>query len=591
MYLSSHSVQFVFDRTDDCHYTHSLLKLGPEAFLWFELKQHQLADLVLSVTCRKGIPQLRIFDTASATLLSQQTNHWIFAPQPVITEEVLRSQSISPSIRKLPDGFLPWLAKCAAINKHRKIALLVSCDAVEPLMQTGSLEDLPPNCITLLRFPADADSLTELLLSSPSLADFFPQIRQALERSRMPLMPALRLTMDEQMICFHDRAQDIQNMLLLHAIRDASITDSVEQLCDQAQYLYLLRKYRRLYLLGDRFPDNPAYLPTLSVMEQQLPEYHAAVRTRTSELRRSYPDIPIDKALQLEQLIPAGSLTDSCFDSDHTIVFSGALTNSLYRLQKSLRSGKVPPEVLNTADTSMFPDLYTLWNKPRSSMILKAADLFCDCAHDAIKHERWYALTLSLYMLRFCSSQVCAGPEQNENLKKVLTLGEDVIHKANHIASSSWINGMLSGIKPPSSSGISNIAEYTQMIHDAAFREDLNQDQIELLTKRLLLEETVNTFYRQEISPAQQTDTLLQLQQIYEQSLSKAKQKSKPAAEAPIPKAAGVPAAAPASHETTFEDDLRITRQLLYRNHMPGGVPCPEDEDDYDEDLVVEDVT
>lgn len=602
---------FVFDRSDDCHYTSTLLRLDPEAFLWFELTRDHQADLVLSVSCPNSVPRVRTFDAASAQLLQQDTKyHWLMAPKPM-ADELFLNRSINLSVRNLSElkqaqSFLAWLAETAEINRSRRIALLADHEALPALLKTGSLDSLPANCTTVLRLPADAAALENVLLKQKDLSNAFPQIRQALERSLTPMMSALELTMADQMLCLHDRPEDIRNLLQLHALRDDSCTDSSTQLEDQARCLYLLRKHRRLFLLSSQFTDAPARLPALSKLSGQLNQLHEPLRRRTAELRARHPSLSIDKALAMEQLIPANTPGSTCARQDQTIIFHDDLSSNLHAMQRQLLAAAVPAEFRETAQSAELGNLRILWNKPRNGHVLASADQFCDKARRAIDHERWDELQIALYMLRFCSGQVCAEPAQNENLKEVLQLGSEVLDLTNHIATSGWINDTLSGIHTSSGGKQSSIAEYTQMLHNAAVREGLNQQQITLLTKRLLLQQKVEAFWTGSLAqdPERLADELSQLQHNYEKALSTDEPShsvsaAEPEYTAPAPQprhTATVPAPQPEPQhvsvppipETTHEEDLRRTRQLLYSVSMPGGVNYSVTDEGYDESIEVE---
>lgn len=615
------NLSFVFDRSDDCHYTPTLLRLDPEAFLWFELTRDHQADLVLSVSCPNSVPRVRTFDAASAQLLQQDTKyHWFIAPQPM-ADELFRSRSINLSVRSLSElkqaqSFLTWLAETAEINRSRRIALLADHEALPVLLKTGSLNALPSNCTTVVRLPADAAALENALLKQKDLSNAFPQISQALERSLTPMMSALGLTMADQLLCLYDRPEDVRNLLQLHAIRDDSCTDSPAQLEDQARCLYLLRKHRRLFLLSSSFSDAPVRLPALSKLSGQLNQLNEPLRRRTAELRARHPRLSIDKALVMEQLIPGSAPGSTFANQDQTIVFCDDLANNLHAMQKQLHAAAVPGEFREAAQSAELDRLSILWNKPRNSLVLASADQFCDKARRAIERERWDELRTALYLLRFCSGQVCAEPAQNENLKEVLQLGSEVLDLLNHIATSGWINDTLSGMHTSSGGKQSSIAEYTQLLHNAAVREGLNQQQITLLTKRLLLQQKVEAFWSSGLAqdPERLADELSQLQNNYEKALSTDEPShSVSAAEpeyttpAPQPRqtapvqrtAAPVPApqpeplhtSAPTPRETSPEEDIRITRQLLYNVNMPGGVNYYVDDDDYDENIEVEDAT
>lgn len=612
---------FVFDRSDDCHYTSTLLRLDPEAFLWLELTRDHQADLVLSVSCPNSVPRVRTFDAASAQLLQQDTKyHWLMAPKPM-ADELFRNRSIDLSVRSLSElkqgqSFLTWLAETAEINRSRRIALLADHEALPVLLKTGSLNALPSNCTTVLRLPADAAALENVLLKQKDLSNAFPQISQALERSLTPMMSALDLTMADQMLCLHDRPEDVRNLLQLQALRDDSCTDSPAQLDDQARCLYLLRKHRRLFLLSSSYSDAPVRLPTLAKLSGQLNQLHGPLRSRTAELRAKHPGLTIDKALALEQLIPANTPGNTCARQDQTIVFCDNLSGNLHAMQRQLLAAAVPAEFREAAQSAGLNNLSILWNKPRNGHVLAAADQFCDKARRAIDHERWDELRIALYMLRFCSGQVCAEPAQNENLKEVLQLGSEVLDLLNHIATSGWINDTLSGMQIDSAGNYSSITEYTQLLHNAAVREGLSQQQITLLTKRLLLQQKVEAFWTGNLAqdPERLADELAQLQRNYEKALSIDEPSRsvstaepeytaitpQPRQTAPVQRtAAPVPAPQPEPlhastspiRETTPEEDLRITRQLLYNANMPGGVNYYDDDDDYDENIEVEDAT
>lgn len=154
------------------------------------------------------------------------------------------------------------------------------------------------------------------------------------------------------------------------------------------------------------------------------------------------------------------------------------------------------------------------------------------------------------------------------------------------------------------------------MLHNAAVREGLSQQQITLLTKRLLLQQKVEAFWTGNLAqdPERLADELAQLQRNYEKALSIDEPSRsvstaepeytaitpQPRQTAPVQRtAAPVPAPQPEPlhastspiRETTPEEDLRITRQLLYNANMPGGVNYYDDDDDYDENIEVEDAT
>ena len=612
------SLSFVFDRSDDCHYTSTLLRLDPEAFLWFELTRDHQADLVLSVSCPNSVPRVRTFDAASAQLLQQDTKyHWLMAPKSM-ADELFRNRSISVSVRSLSElkqaqSFLTWLAEAAEINRSRRIALLADHEALPVLLKTGSLDSLPSNCSTVLRLPADAAALENALLKQKDLSSAFPQISQALERSLTPMMSALDLTMADQLLCLHDRPEDVRNLLQLHALRDDSCTDSPAQLDDQARCLYLLRKHRRLFLLSSSFSDAPTRLPTLTKLSGQLNQLHGPLRSRTAELRAKHPDLTIDKALALEQLIPANAPGSTCAMQDQTIRFCDDLSSNLYAMQRQLLAASVPSEFREAAQSAGLGNLSILWNKPRNGHVLAAADQFCDKARRAIDHERWDELRIALYMLRFCSGQVCAEPAQNENLREVLQLGSEVLDLSNHIATSGWINDTLSGMQTGSGGKQSSIAEYTQLLHNDVVRKGLNQQQITLLTKRLLLQQKVEAFCTGSLAqdPERLADELSQLQRSYEKALSadetfNSVSAAEPEYTAPAPQprqtapvrrsADPIPVpqpepqhiSAPPLQETSPEEDLQNIRQLLYSASMPGGVNYSVTDEDYDENIEVE---
>lgn len=584
IHLSHHSLYFVFDSLNDCHYTDTLLKLGPEAYLWHELKPTGKAHILLSVTAPApgGQLQVRTFDSASTEFLMLQNNLFLTTkklPDAILKDSTAQAHCHSFSQLNRSGDFLTWLGACAEKNKGRSIALLIAYDAFASIQGTGDVNALPSNCTTLIRLPAEAGKLAQGLLGNRALRQAFPQLEDSLGGSQEPLMSALSRRLGDQMLCLFQQEQDVRNLLLRQAVVDPEGTDSVEQLRDQAACLHLLRRHRRLHLLHSRYSD-PAQIVPLSTLSADWKNYRKALGDLARAQRAACPNGSMEDALAAQGLIPTPSSAAGSPPFCHP-VYTGVLTRDLYHLQELLRGRNVPAD-LRAVDFREILKLTTLWNRPRNSQIMAYVQAFCDGACSAVGDGQWDIVQDMLLLLQFCAEQVCAQDSQNCSLSHVLSLGSEILTLARNMAAADRIDRYLHYNAAPAA--LQNFAAYSQKVHDTVAREHLTYEQAVLFTKRSMLRLKISRFHEHGVTPEQLAADLAQIQASYDQATSQGMYLRTPVR--PEPAAQTTPQPPASGQAASHEDHSRAWQKVLQDHYIPESVPPPEEDDDLDYEEV-----
>lgn len=577
MHLSHHPTYFVFDNLKDCHYTDTLMALRPEAYLWHELKRDRKADIALFVSMQNQQLRVRTFDTASAEFVTTQ-NKVFWGSTKKLSAQTVENSTVSPgtivmSYLNRGEDFLRWLGENAEKNSSLTIALAVSHDAFDALIATGDITSLPQNCFTMIRLPADAAGLEPLLLKDSALLRTYPTLAQCLQTIEEPLMTVLNRQLKDRIISLHHQEEDVRNMLLRHTVCTDGAPDTMDQLRDQAAYLHLCRKYNRLYLLSSAFDDNPCTAPYLSTLSADLETFRKKLRDRTALLRIEYPHGTIEDAMRAKGLI-------SDVSQDH-LVYTDPLAINLYALRSQWLADDLPDALCNV-DFGQILKLATLWNKPRNALVLEQAAIFCDRARNAMTHRYWDIAFDALYLLSFCADLVCAPASEDENLKKIFSLGLEILNNANSIAVSNKLQSYFTDL-PSAASSVPNVAALLTHLHDSFESQESSTLEIDLHMKRLMLRQKISSFYTPDISPEERSNTLNAIQREYDRIHTQANQHRPPLKTTPVPTPAPQPAYTESAAATGEEkpapekkrnhrEDARFVRDLLYQNALPGGV-------------------
>ena len=430
--LSNYPVYFVFDGQNDCHYTNTLLKLSPEAYLWHELRQQKKADLILFAAQPGDEIVIRTFDAGSARILTPQNAFGVLRSFFSSGSDAGEGDRVRPHCvglaeleQKLRDPFAQWLRKYAAGHSGQKIAFVVSWEAFGALNGQGQLTALPDNCRLLIRMGTGPEALEKALLKDSTLADAFPRIAGSFQGSREPLLTVLKRQLGDQMICLDDQASDVRNMLVRQSFTGTEMPEPLQDLEDQAALLHICRQHRRLSLIDPDFRDDPGAAPTLDAIFRQpnAPQLRSALRRRAADFRQRHPGCTMEEALRAEGLV-FSALPDAG-------VYQDQLANNVADLQ--LPADYPQRSSASSVLEQIKRDLRTLWNLPRNQMVLDMANKFCDAVRTAITEKDWDTLSSGLELMKFCGKQICISQDQNENMKKIFELGEDVLRQSAYL--------------------------------------------------------------------------------------------------------------------------------------------------------------
>lgn len=429
---------FVFDADHDPHYTDSLLKLSPAAYLWYELRRQHGADNILFVNLHNGSIRAEVFDTQSNQILRPQKKGFFGLRK---TEDA--PQAVAHAVCQLAelgqqeDTFLDWLLNDAC-PKNKKTALVFSHDAFTRLCTKSSgyvisqlkqqIQSPTGRCIIVIRLPVKADELARVMLPGdgqkafPVLWDLFDGVRGATIGNREALMTALERQLGRQMTQMCLCPDDTMRLLLHHAVTDGA--DTLEQLEDQAEYLDLCRRYRVGLLAPDTPADRFAPVSRLELSNRlDTPGFRDQLRQHTAKLRQKYPDGTLADALREARKLPQ---MPPPFP-----VYQDELARNILGLDLP---DTFPRKAACAADLDRARrDLTTLWNKPRNQLVCEAANTFCAEARSAIESRDWDTLGDVLHLLSFCGKQVCADTDHNDNLQNIINLGTDTIRQSKYL--------------------------------------------------------------------------------------------------------------------------------------------------------------
>lgn len=551
MNLTHHHVYYVFD-IDDVHYTDTLLRLRPEAYLWHELRALGKADFCISLSVNNYHQlQLRTFDSSSQELLGLQKGflgRWKTKP---IRENMKwnAAQSQVTSFQKLSQSkdFWDWLGAVAREFSDCTFSVLITHDAVNRMACAPALKQLPPNCVTMIRLPGEADALERIAHGADSLG--FPEgmCTENVFREQAPLMEALKRELGERMICLFPQREDILNLLLYSALRE-DIQDTPEQLMDQAEYLYLLWSHRKMQWLDqERYPENTVERVRLSTIAADLMECWPALRARVKNLRREYgTEISMENLMYIDIPILA--------EASGMGLYKTALGNQLLEIKKLLIRSKAP-EALKLTDFDRLMGLATLWNKPGSERVEQRVQQCCQKAVMAIGQELWDGLEILLNLLQFSADFVCPEPGKVPDILRVLELGNEIFDKKQMLSQSNWAKNAFLGGDPTASGQFSHVVEYTHAMSDMQTKQGYDMVEMKIQTDLASLKKLIQICYGITETTAQVADSLRKIQQT-------------------------APAEPPVSAPRDLKRDKQAVDRLLYEHGFGKTYSSYDDEDD-----------
>ena len=479
MLMRNYPVYFVFDGVNDSHYTDTLLELGPEAYLWHEIRRRQKTDIILFASRQNKEIVVRTFDACSAKFLAPRkvmsgVLKWLTAePEDGEENKVVRNSCALPELeQKLRGPFAPWFKKAAG-QSDRNIALVISWDVFAELNQDGILQELPDNCTLLVRLAMDAEELEKALLTDRTLAEAFPQIGGCLGGSPEPLLTVLDRQLDGRMIRLDDQESDVRNMLLRQAFTAGELPQPLKDLQDQAAVLHLCRQHRCLHLIDPDFRDvkNEAIALEDIFRRPGASKFRKALERRAAEFRTRYPESSMSEALQAE-----GWIGDKPCEA---VTYQDELARDVRDLV--LPEDFLERSVQSAALEQIKRDLTTLWNCPCNAYVRDEAKLICARIRRAIMEKDWETLSCGLELLEFCGKHICIGQDQNDNLKNIFTLGREVLE----------LSGFVGAKKKIASN---DYEKYTSMAIDYGDRKNLE-------ALRTCLRDEISVFNKPDISP------------------------------------------------------------------------------------------
>lgn len=420
------NLRFILDPDNDDHYTDSLIRLSSVPYIWYRLRRGGMARRILFLQVQPD-NQLAFHvcdDESREHLLSRirRRSSWFDRPVQPDTggDHTLKTLNLEEE---------DVLSRLLATDTDA--ALVLTFDAFARICRSSTnkgaallsdiLDGKTNRSLIFIRLPSRAEELEKCLCTSfmgcAVLAKACSCLHSVSKNEREPLVKALSDLLGSQLIRLDDHTAEAYQLLLRQAIADDDCPDSLSELQDQADYLELCRMLRIKLLepASESERLTPVPIRELDTMLRD-PGFRDRLRSQVRQLRSTCPAGSVHAALAQERHLPKLPPLPAYRDELAQVALSLSIPDEC----------KDKAELCGDLDDAK-RSLITLWNRPRNSAVLQAADELCRSVRSAINHKNWETLKDAIFLLTFCAGQLCAAEDRNEALGKIWDTGRTII--------------------------------------------------------------------------------------------------------------------------------------------------------------------
>lgn len=420
------NLRFILDPDNDDHYTDSLIKLSCVPYIWYRLRRGGMARRILFLQIQPD-NQLAFHvcdDESREHLLSRirRRSSWFDRPVQPDTGGDHTLKALNLEEEDLLNRVLSTDTEAALVFTFDAFARICRSSVSKGAnLLTDVLEGKVNRVPIFIRLPSRADELEKCLCTSfmgcAVLAKACSCLHSVSKNEREPLVKALSDLLGSQLLRLDTHTDETYQLLLHQAVAQDDCPDSLSELQDQADYLELCRMLRIKLLepVSESERLTPVPLRELDAMLRD-PEFRSRLRTQVRDLRSTCPAGSIYTAMSHERHLPKLPPIPAYHDE----------------LAQVALSLSIPDECRDKAELCSDLDdakrsLVTLWNRPRNSAVIRAADELCRSVRSAVNSKNWDALKDAIFLLKFCAGQLCAPEDRNEALEKIWESGRTVI--------------------------------------------------------------------------------------------------------------------------------------------------------------------
>ena len=411
---------FVLEAGDDVHYVDSLCALGPSSYIWYRLRSRSGVRRIVFCDIRDEELCFCGLDPESTAIVPKSHRHNWIGKQIKRTQEEMLAELIS----NVDDD------RSAVVFTHE--AFVRSCRIAQGNTADGLRRMVAAHCgRILIRLPGSVGELARLVSEGAGSCDILQEAYKPLQNAasydRRPLLDTLTDQLGSRLLRFDLYPGEVQNLLLMHALYDPQAADTPQEVDDQAEYLELCRLYRADLLASDADGSDRAISNRELDRRLREPEFREELRSRSAKLRNRYPNMTTEQAMRQAGLLPP------------------VLPQPVYKdeLSNVLRTLTIPDEFLRSdPDRKVYwaaeleqikRRLTVIWNKPRNTAAVQAAQELCSNAKSAIEGRVWETLDAVLQLLQFFSNQICAPADQTDRLEDIRKHCRDIVQTSNYL--------------------------------------------------------------------------------------------------------------------------------------------------------------
>lgn len=423
------SLHFILDDNENFHCADSLLTLTTDAYIWHELRQGDSSQNILLLSTSENGIRISVFDSASGQfLIPPKRGFFSFGKQEVQPARITCC-SYSPEEAGTDESRLLAKLLSTARGADQKTTLVFTHDAFVQLCRSANsdgisqLNNRSGKCRILIRLSAQPEHLDALLAADFSdcapLHSAYSWLESVRTSAKDELIPTMQSILGSKLIV---PEEEMLNLLLRHAIEDSDSTDTLDELRDQAVYLDVCRRHRVGLLQAASGQEQfTPYSRQLLADKLREPEFRQQLRSRTAALRAKNPMLPLRSVLEVH--LPDEEPPFPVYADDLALK---AMTLSIPK--SCTRRDEWTPALRQIKRS-----LTAVWNHPRNPQVVDAAKSLCIHAQMAIGSKNWITMEEILKLLKFFSTQICAGTSRNEVLTSIRKDGEAIIQLSNHL--------------------------------------------------------------------------------------------------------------------------------------------------------------
>ena len=419
------NLRFILDPDNDDHYTDSLIKLSRVPYIWYRLRRAGMARRILFVQVQPD-NQLAFHvcdDESRKHLLSRvRRSSWFDRSVPADPAADHTLKALNLDEEELLHRLLSTDTEAALVFTFDAFARTCRSAGSKGVNLLTDVLDGKSNRVPIfIRLPSRAEDLEKCLRTDIAdcavLSRACSCLNSASKNEREPLVKALSDLLGSQLLRLDAHTDDTYHLLLRQAVAGEDHPDSLPELQDQADYLELCRMLRIKLLepASESERHTPVSIRELDTMLRD-PEFRSRLRTQVRALRSTCPTGSIHTAMSQERHLPKLPPIPAYHDELAQVALSLSIPDEC----------KDKTELCSDLDDAK-RSLITLWNKPRNSAVISAADELCRSVRSTINSKNWASLKDAIFLLKFTAGQLCAAEDRNEALGKIWETGRTII--------------------------------------------------------------------------------------------------------------------------------------------------------------------